>query len=151
MNTLEQAIILRGTQETIINELKNRFNGKSTIQGHQLTVYVFIHTSVGLDLDVKFVALTNEMIQEYFGGTSIILKIGEIPFDIEADYYFKMIVHYTTIYAPHTCINSILQTLELLWIKQSKLIKYQEYEKAYEIRYEIKKIKEKLNYIQNTF
>lgn len=94
MNTLEEDIFLKGTQETIINELKNRFNGKSTIQGHQITVFVFIHTSCGVDLDVEFVGQTNEMIQEYFGGTSIILKIGQIPFEIKEDYTFKMIVHY---------------------------------------------------------
>lgn len=69
-------------------------NGKSTIQGHQITVYVFIHTSFGVNLDVVFVAQTNEMIQAYFGGTSIILKIGEIPFEIDQEYIFKMIVHY---------------------------------------------------------
>lgn len=80
MRTLERDIFIKGNQESIINELKSELNGKSIIQGDQIKVYVFIHISLGVDLDVEFVAKTNEIIQKYFGGTSIILKIGETPF-----------------------------------------------------------------------
>ena len=68
--------------------------GNSIIQGDQIKVYVFVHTSFGIDLDTEFVDKTNEIIQTYFDGTSIILKIGEIPFELEDNYSFKMIIHY---------------------------------------------------------
>ncbi|WP_322969748.1 hypothetical protein [Faecalibacter sp. LW9] len=94
MNQIEQDIIIQGSREYIISDLKSKLTGKSKIKGNHLTIYVFIHTSSGVDLDVEFVGQTNEMIQEYFGGTSIILKIGELPFNIKEDYSFKMIIHY---------------------------------------------------------
>lgn len=94
MNQIEKDINIQGSREYIISELKSKLTGKSKIQGNNLKVYVFIHTSFGVDLDVEFVAKTNEIIQDYFGGTSIILKIGELPFNINEDYSCKMIIHY---------------------------------------------------------
>ena len=94
MNHIEQDIIIQGSREYIISELKSKLIGKSKIKGNHLTVYVFIHTSFGVDLDIEFVGQTNDIIQEYFGGTSIILKIGELPIKIKEDYSFKMILHY---------------------------------------------------------
>lgn len=93
MNQIEKDIIIQGSQENIKSELREKLSGKSSIDGKKITIHLFIHIGLGEDLNLDFIGQINDIIQDYFGGTSIYMKIGEIPFEIEQEYIFKMIVH----------------------------------------------------------